>query len=267
MEEMKVMLIMLGLIVGGVIAWIVYTNISNNVAKNSKNIAKKAAQRYVELLSKKPNAILGYATGSTPLDLYGELAKLNAEGKISFKDVTTFNLDEYVGLDGSHDQSYRYFMNTNLFSKVDIDLAKTNVPSGLDTSAETAAAYDKAIEAAGGIDIQLLGIGNNGHIGFNEPGTPFGSITHMVELTDSTREANKRFFASIDDVPTHAVTMGIKTVMNAKSIIIIALGKAKAEIVKKTIYGDVTPEVPASILQLHPDVEFYIDEEAAELIK
>ena len=164
------------------------------IIDSRENIAKKAALRYVDLLSKKPDAILGYATGSTPLDLYGELVKLNKEGKISFKDVTTFNLDEYVGLDGSHDQSYRYFMNTNLFSKVDIDVSKTNVPSGLDTSAETAAAYDKAIEAAGGIDIQLLGIGNNGHIGFNEPGTPFGSSTHMVELTESTREANKRFF-------------------------------------------------------------------------
>ena len=159
-------------------------------------------------------------------------------------------------------------MNKNLFNNVNVDMDKTHVLYGQapDWKAECAQ-YDAEIEALGGIDLQVLGIGNNGHIGFNEPGKDFIWGTHMVELTESTREANKRFFASIDDVPTHAVTMGIKTVMNAKSIIIIALGKAKAEIVKKTIYGDVTPDVPASILQLHPDVEFYIDEEAAELIK
>lgn len=228
-----------------------------------ENIAKMAAKRYVDLLAEKPDAILGFATGSTPLGLYAELAKLCADGKVSFKGVTSFNLDEYVGLDGTHDQSYRYFMNENLFSKIDIDIAKTNVPSGLDTSAETAAAYDKSIEAAGGIEIQLLGIGNNGHIGFNEPGTPFGSITHMVELTDSTRQANKRFFNSIDEVPTHAVTMGIKTVMNAKSVILMAIGSAKADIIKATIQGDVTESVPASVLQLHPNVEVYLDFEAA----
>ncbi len=231
-----------------------------------ENIAKKAADRYVELLAEKPDAILGFATGSTPLGLYTELAKRYENGEVSFKDVKSFNLDEYVGLDGTHDQSYRYFMNENLFSKIDIDIQKTNVPSGLDTSAETAAAYDKAIEAAGGVEIQLLGIGNNGHIGFNEPGTPFGSITHMVELTDSTRQANKRFFNSIDEVPTHAVTMGIKTVMNAKSIILMAIGSAKADIIKATLQGPVTEEVPASVLQLHPNVEVYLDYDAASAL-
>ncbi len=228
-----------------------------------ENIAKKAAERYVDLLAEKPDAVLGFATGSTPLGLYTEIAKRYEAGEVSFKDVTSFNLDEYVGLDGTHDQSYRYFMNENLFKKLDIDIHKTNVPSGLDTSAETEAAYDKAIEAAGGVEIQLLGIGNNGHIGFNEPGTPFGSITHMVELTDSTRQANKRFFNSIDEVPTHAVTMGIKTVMNAKSIILMAIGSAKADIIKATLQGPVTEEVPASVLQLHPNVEVYLDFEAA----
>ena len=231
-----------------------------------EKIAEMAAQRYVKLLNEKPTAILGHATGSTPLGLYAELAKLNKEGKMSYAKCTSFNLDEYVGLDGTHDQSYRYFMNENLFKHIDIRLDHTFVPSGLDTSAETAAAYDKAIEAAGGIDIQLLGIGNNGHIGFNEPGTPFGSITHMVELTDSTRQANARFFTSIDEVPTHAVTMGIKTVMNAKSIILMAIGKAKAPIIKETIQGPVTEMVPASVLQLHPDVEIYLDYEAASLL-
>ena len=229
-----------------------------------EKIAEKAALRYVELLSNKPDAILGLATGSTPVGLYNELVKLNKEGKISFKNVTTFNLDEYVGLEPTHDQSYRYFMNQHLLSHVDVDMEKTNVPSGINL--DEAASYDSKISSAGGIDLQLLGIGNNGHIGFNEPGTPFGSETHLVDLTDSTREANARFFASIDDVPTQAVTMGIKTVMNAKSIILIALGKAKADIIKATLQGEVTPEVPASILQLHPYVEVYLDHEAASLL-
>ncbi len=228
--------------------------------------AQKAARRYVKLLNDKPNAVLGHATGSTPLGLYAQLVRLNRLGAMSYRECTSFNLDEYVGLDGSHDQSYRYFMNVNLFDHVDIRKEYTFVPSGLDTSAETAAAYDEAIRKAGGIDIQLLGIGNNGHIGFNEPGTPFGSSTHVVELTHSTREANARFFTSIDDVPTHAVTMGIKTVMNAKSIILVAFGRAKAPIIKETLLGAVTEMVPASVLQLHPDVEVYLDHDAAELL-
>ena len=231
---------------------------------SEQEIAQKAAQRYVELLAKKPDAVLGYATGSTPLGLYAELVRLNKAGEIDYKNVTTFNLDEYAGLDGTHDQSYRYFMNTNLFNHVNIDLAKTHVPSGLDIAA--AADYDKQIEAAGGIDLQLLGIGNNGHIGFNEPNTPFGSRTHLVDLTESTREANKRFFASIDDVPTQAVTMGVRTVMNARGIILMAIGKGKAEIIAKTVNGPVTEEVPASVLQLHPDVEVYLDYDAASLL-
>ncbi len=232
----------------------------------SENIAALAAQRYVRLLNRKPDAILGLATGSTPLQLYAELARLNKAKAMSFAQATSFNLDEYVGLDGSHDQSYRYFMNENLFRHVDIRPAYTYVPSGIDTTPETAAAYDKQIAQAGGIDIQLLGIGNNGHIGFNEPNTPFDSLTHMVELTESTRQANKRFFASIDDVPTHAVTMGIKTVMHARSIILMAIGQGKADIIRRTVKGSVTPEVPASVLQLHPDVEVYLDHEAASLL-
>ena len=236
------------------------------IIDSEKRIAELAAQRYVKLLNEKPAAVLGYATGSTPLGLYAELIRLNKAGAFSYAQATSFNLDEYAGLDGSHDQSYRYFMNHNLFDHVDIRKDHTFVPSGLDLSPETAAAYDKAIEAAGGIDLQLLGIGNNGHIGFNEPGTPFGSITHLVELTESTRQANSRFFASIDEVPTHAVTMGIRTVMNAKSVILMAIGKAKAPIMKETLQGPVTEQVPASVLQLHPDVEFYMDYEAASLL-
>ena len=234
------------------------------VIDSAENIAAMAAQQYVDLLKRKPNAILGGATGSTPLGLYAELVRLNRAGEITFKDASSFNLDEYVGLDGSHNQSYRYFMDHNLFDHIDIDKSRTRVPSGIDTS--DPAAYDKEIAAAGGVDLQLLGIGNNGHIGFNEPGTPFGSLTHIVELTESTREANKRFFASIDEVPTHAVTMGVKTVMQARSIILMAIGPAKAPIMKEMLQGPVTEKVPASVLQLHPDVTVYMDYEAAKLL-
>ena len=234
------------------------------IIDNEETIARRAARRYVELLREKPDAILGGATGSTPLGLYAELARLCKAGEISFARARSFNLDEYVGLDGSHDQSYRYFMNENLFKHIDIDLANTRVPDGINTA--IAAEYDREIEAAGGIDLQLLGIGVDGHIGFNEPGTPWDSVTHVVELTENTREVNSRFFASLDEVPTHAVTMGIKTVMNARSIILMAIGKSKAEIVRAFIQGPVTTEVPASILQLHPDVEVYLDPEAAALL-
>ena len=234
------------------------------IIDSAENIAAMAAQQYVSLLKRKPNAILGGATGSTPLGLYAELVRLNKAGEISFKEASSFNLDEYVGLDGAHDQSYRYFMDHNLFDHIDIDKSRTRVPSGIDIS--DPAAYDKEIQAAGGVDLQLLGIGNNGHIGFNEPGTPFGSLTHIVELTESTREANKRFFASIDEVPTHAVTMGIKTVMQARSIILMAIGPAKAPIMKEMLQGPVTEKVPASVLQLHPDVTVYMDFEAAKLL-
>ena len=234
------------------------------IIDSAENIAALAAQQYVDLLKRKPNAILGGATGSTPLGLYAELVRLNKAGEITFKNASSFNLDEYVGLDGTHDQSYRYFMDHNLFDHIDIDKSRTRVPSGIDVS--DPAAYDKEIEAAGGVDLQLLGIGNNGHIGFNEPGTPFGSLTHIVELTESTREANKRFFASIDEVPTHAVTMGVKTVMQARSIILMAIGPAKAPIMKEMLQGPVTEQVPASVLQLHPDVTVYMDYEAAKLL-
>ena len=234
------------------------------IIDNEENIARRAARRYVELLREKPDAILGGATGSTPLGLYAELARLCKAGEISFARARSFNLDEYVGLDGSHNQSYRYFMNENLFKHIDIDLANTRVPDGINTA--IAAEYDREIEAAGGIDLQLLGIGVDGHIGFNEPGTPWDSVTHVVELTENTREVNSRFFASLDEVPTHAVTMGIKTVMNARSIILMAIGKSKAEIVRAFIQGPVTTEVPASILQLHPAVEVYLDPEAAALL-
>ncbi|MDO4573409.1 MAG: glucosamine-6-phosphate deaminase [Clostridia bacterium] len=231
-----------------------------------EKIAQMAAQRYAALLKEKPEAVLGFATGSTPLGLYAELARLNAAGAISFKQATTFNLDEYIGLADMHDQSYRYFMNTNLFERIDIPMERTHLPSGLQAEGQDMAAYDRMIEKAGGIDLQLLGIGHNGHIGFNEPGTPFGSMTHKAKLTPSTLEANARFFDTIDEVPKYAVTMGIKTVMNARAILMITLGSAKAPIVKAALQGPVTEEVPASVLQLHPELVWYADHDAAALL-
>ena len=236
------------------------------IVGTKEEVVRKAAQRYVELLNRKPEAVLGLATGSTPLDLYAELARLCAEGKLSFAKAKSFNLDEYIGLEGTHDQSYRYFMDHNLFEHIDIRPENPHVPSGFVKDDAEAELYDAEIAAAGGVDLQLLGIGNNGHIGFNEPLTPFTSLTHIVKLTESTREANKRFFNSIDEVPTHAVTMGIHTVMLAKSIILMAFGTGKAEIIKATVEGRPTISVPASLLQLHEDVEVYLDHDAASLL-
>lgn len=236
------------------------------IVTDALSAAAQAAELYEELLSRKPNAVLGLATGSTPLGLYARLRALYEAGRISFQDATSFNLDEYVGLPPTHDQSYRYFMEHNLFSHIDLPRERISVPSGLDTSADALAGYDAAIEAAGGIDLQLLGLGGNGHIGFNEPGTPFELGTHVVELTERTRRDNARFFTSIDEVPTHAATMGVKTVMHARSILLLAFGPAKAEAVRASFAGPVTPEVPASVLQLHPNVTVFCDEEAAKLL-
>ncbi len=236
------------------------------IIDSSKNIASRAADLYEEVLNRKPDAVLGFATGSTPLELYAELIARVQNKRISFQNVTTFNLDEYVGLEPTHNQSYRYFMDHNLFQSIDLDPAKVHIPSGLKIGQEELDAYEAAIAACGGIDMQLLGIGRNGHIGFNEPGTPFGALTHKVRLTESTIEANSRFFATKDEVPKEAVTMGIRTVMNARRLILIALGDSKAEIVAKTVNGPVTEEVPASVLQLHPDAYIFADEEAAKYL-
>lgn len=236
------------------------------IVTDAQQAAVRAAGLYVDLLRRKPDAVLGLATGSTPLGLYARLAALYRAGELSFRRATSFNLDEYVGLPATHDQSYRYFMEHNLFSHVDLPAERTHVPSGLDVSDAALAGYDAAIEAAGGIDLQLLGLGGNGHIGFNEPGTPFGLGTHVVELTARTRQDNARFFASLDEVPTHAATMGVKTVMHARAILLLAFGSAKAEAVRAALTGPVTEEVPASVLQLHPDVTVICDEEAAALL-
>lgn len=237
------------------------------VAKTAQEAGIIAADIFEKLVSEKPDCVIGLATGSTPLPLYGELAARCAAGKLDFSAVKSVNLDEYKGLSPEHDQSYRYFMRTNLFDKINIDQKNTYVPDGLAEDAQTMCEdYERLIASLGGIDVQLLGIGHNGHIGFNEPDEVFPAATHEVQLTDSTREANKRFFASIDEVPTAAYTMGIGTVMAAKKVVLIATGEGKAEIVKKSFLGPVTPKVPASILQFHPDATVICDEAAAKYL-
>ncbi len=230
--------------------------------KTYAEMCHHAATLISAVMITKPNAVLGLATGSTPVGIYKELVELNQKGDITFKDITSVNLDEYCGLDGSHDQSYRYFMNTNLFNHVDIDKNKTFVPSGVsnDLKAE-GEAYDKMIKDAGGIDIQLLGIGLDGHIGFNEPEPFFTKETHVVDLHESTIKANARFFASEDEVPKKAITMGMMSIMQAKKVLLVANGAHKKEILEKSIFGKITPEVPASILQLHPDLTVLFSEE------
>ena len=203
----------------------------------------------------KPDCVLGLATGSSPLGTYAKLIEKCSAGELDFSKVTSVNLDEYIGLDGTNDQSYRYFMDNNLFSKINIDRNNTYVPNGCadDLKAE-GDNYDAFIKKLGGIDLQLLGIGLDGHIGFNEPDEFFTKETHVVELDESTIEANARFFASRDEVPTKAVTMGMGGIMQAKKIVLIANGAKKKDILDKAFFGPITPYVPASILQLHPDV-------------
>ena len=237
------------------------------VAKDAAEAGRLAADIFQEVITAKPDCVLGLATGSTPLPLYRELIEREKAGKLSFAQVRSANLDEYKGLSGDHPQSYRYFMNENLFNHISIDPANTMVPDGLCEDAEAMCAdYERKIESLGGVDIQLLGIGHDGHIGFNEPCDHFPNATHEVVLEEITRQANKRFFDSIDEVPTAAYTMGCGTVMAARKVLLIATGKDKAEIVKKSFFGPVTPMVPASILQFHPDVTVIVDEAAASLI-
>ncbi|MBQ3302546.1 MAG: glucosamine-6-phosphate deaminase [Eggerthellaceae bacterium] len=238
------------------------------IAGSYDEMSRKAADVIAEVVSEKPDCVLGLATGSTPIGLYAELVKDCAAGKLSFADVTSFNLDEYRGLEPEHDQSYHYFMRTNLFDHVDIDPARTHVPDGFNPDADQVAnEYEAAIAQAGGVDIQLLGIGHNGHIGFNEPCDCFPQRTHVVQLTESTINANSRLFDSIDEVPREAYTMGIGTIMAARKILLVANGEGKAQIVHDALFGPVTPQVPASILQFHPDVTVVLDVEAAALCK
>lgn len=223
--------------------------------KTYDELSKRASMIIASQVVMKPDCVLGLATGSSPLGAYSYLAEMCDKGEVDFSRVTSVNLDEYAGLDGSHDQSYRYFMDTNLFSKINIDRAKTFVPSGIAQDlVKEGREYDALIERLGGIDLQLLGIGLDGHIGFNEPDSVFVAETHPVDLDESTIEANSRFFASKADVPRRAITMGMMSIMRAKKILLIANGQSKKAILEKAFNGPVDPMVPASILQLHPDV-------------
>lgn len=223
-------------------------------------MSRKAANLIGAQVIMKPDCILGLATGSSPIGTYKELIKRCEEGDLDFSQVQSVNLDEYKGLSRDNDQSYYYFMNHNLFDHINIDKANTHVPNGMESDAEKeCASYEELIKSLGGIDLQLLGLGHNGHIGFNEPAEEFDKVTHCVDLQESTIEANKRFFASADDVPRQAYTMGIGTIMSAKKIVVVVSGEDKADIVKRAFSGPITPSVPASILQMHPDVTVICD--------
>lgn len=237
------------------------------VVGTNEEISKLIAEEFIKQVQKKPNSVLGLATGTSPLQVYANLVKAYEEGRVSFKNVVTFNLDEYIGLDGTHNQSYRYFMNTNLFDHIDIDKKMTHVLKGVGDYEAYAAQYDDEIASFGGIDLQILGIGSDGHIAFNEPGTSFDSLTHVADLAESTIVDNSRLFNDISEVPTKAVTMGLKSIMNAKKIVLIATGKNKAKAIKDLLRGDKTEEVPCSILQDHPDCTIYVDEDAYALAR
>ncbi|MBR5291824.1 MAG: glucosamine-6-phosphate deaminase [Clostridia bacterium] len=231
--------------------------------KDYQAMSRRAANIIAAEIIRKPDCVLGLATGSTPVGTYKELIAMYQQGDVSFKEVHSVNLDEYKGLAPTHDQSYRYFMQDNLFNHVDIDPANTNVPNGLAEDAEAeCAAYDRLVESFGYADLQLLGIGNNGHIGFNEPDSSFTKATHVVDLTESTISANARFFESANEVPRQALTMGIGCIMAARRILLVANGAGKADALYNTVCGPITPECPATILQLHKDVVIVADEAA-----
>ncbi len=234
------------------------------VAKDYEEMSKKAANIVAAHIILKPDSVLGLATGSTPVGMYQELINLYQKGDIDFSNVTTFNLDEYYGLDEKDPQSYHYFMMDKLLNHINVARENIHIPSSLAPDMQKECDdYEKKIKDAGGIDLQVLGIGRNGHIGFNEPNVKFEAKTHMVELQNDTIHANARFFNSVEEVPTKAISMGIQTIMQAKKILLIANGEGKADAIYKTLQGDITPQVPASILQLHHNVVVILDEKAA----
>ena len=238
------------------------------IAKDYADVSRKAANIIAAQIYLKPDCVLGLATGSSPVGTYKELIAKYEAGDLDFSRVKTVNLDEYVGLPKDHDQSYAYFMRTNLFDHVNIDQANCNIPNGMNPDADAECArYDAIIDGFGGADLQLLGLGPNGHIGFNEPADAFAKGTNHVKLTDSTINANQRFFAKREDVPTEAYTMGIGSIMKAKRVLLVCNGAGKAQAVKDAFFGPITPKVPGSILQLHPDCTIVADEEALSLVK
>lgn len=222
-------------------------------------IEEEISNIIINEIKSNPKCVLGLATGSSPLGIYNRLIKAYKQNEISFKKVTSFNLDEYLGIEETHEKSYRYFMNENLFNKIDIDKSNTFVPNGFIKSDKEASQYDYLIESKGGIDIQLLGLGSDGHIAFNEPGTSFDSLTHIAKLTDQTIKDNARFFNNVNEVPTKAITMGLKSIMNAKKILLIATGISKAKAIKSLISDDVNINLPVSILKEHKNAIIYVD--------
>lgn len=237
------------------------------IVDNYDELSKRAAREISKVIKIKSNSVLGLATGSSPVGMYKELIKMYKNGEIDFSKIKTINLDEYVGLNSEHEQSYRYFMNENLFNHVNININNTFLPNGLakDLNIECKE-YDKKIGELGGIDVQLLGIGSNGHIGFNEPDEKLSSGTHVIKLSEDTIEDNSRFFNNIYEVPKKAITMGVGEIMKAKKIVLIASGENKAEAIKELLSGNIKTENPSSMLQMHRDVTVIIDKEAAKLI-
>lgn len=237
------------------------------ITKDYETMSLRAAEEIAKVISNKPNAVLGLATGSTPFAMYKELIKMNRGGNLDFSKVTTINLDEYIGLPPQHPKSYRFFMNDNLFDHININKKKTFLPNGLaENIEEEGKNYDNMIDSLGGTDIQLLGIGKNGHIAFNEPNDDLMAGTHMTKLTESTINANARFFNSIDEVPNTAITMGLGQIMKAKKILLLASGKEKAEAIKGLMSGKITTSNPSTMLQMHKDVILIADEEAVSLL-
>ncbi|EGO63938.1 glucosamine-6-phosphate deaminase [Acetonema longum] len=235
------------------------------IAKNYEELSKQAANLIASQIFLNPRSVLGLATGSTPLMTYAKLIERYHQDGLDFSQITTFNLDEYVGLPKNDPQSYHYYMRTHFFQAVNLKEQRIHIPDGMAPDLEVECAqYEAAIERAGGIDLQLLGIGNNGHIGFNEPDFSFEATTHVVELDNETIQANSRFFQSPEAVPRRAISMGIKTIMRSRIIVLLASGQNKAAVVAKALYGEITPAVPASILQLHPNVIVVVDQEAAQ---
>lgn len=237
------------------------------ICKTYDDVSRESARLVAEQINNKPDTVLGLATGSSPVGMYKELARLNKEGKLDFSKVTSFNLDEYFPIKRSNDQSYYYFMFTNLFNHVNIDKANVNVPNGevSDPDAECRA-YDEKIERFGGIDLQVLGIGHNGHIGFNEPDDKLIAATHVTSLTESTFKANSGYFENPSDMPMKALTMGLAPIMKAKKIVMVISGKSKAPIVKRMLDGTIGTDCPASVLHMHRDVTVFLDEDAASLL-
>jgi len=242
-----------------------YNSMEIFVKEDYASMSKKAANMVAGQVNLKPNSVIGLATGSTPEGMYRELVSLYKADSVDFSEVTSFNLDEYYQLEENNEQSYVYFMYKHLFDHVNIPKNNIHIPNGITEDVESLCqAYDKKIEASGNIDLQILGIGNNGHIGFNEPDVKFEAGTHLVQLDEETIQANARFFESAEDVPREAISMGIRNIMHAKKVVLMANGKVKSGMLKEMIFGPVTPSIPASVLQLHNDVTLVLEKEAAQ---